>query len=74
MQPRHHLEGEMCHSELEFKEISGEMAYCVQSSLLEMWRFDEEAIEAVTIEEVIEGVNRLERRQGNQKFYDHPMI
>ena len=35
---------------------------CVQSSLLEMWRFNEAAIEAVTREEVIEGVNRLERR------------
>ena len=35
---------------------------CVQSSLLEMWRFNEAAIKAVTIEEVIEGVNRLERR------------
>ena len=32
-----------------------------------MWRFEEEEIEAVTREEVVEGVNRLERRQGNQK-------
>ena len=34
----------------------------VQSSLLEMWRFNEAAIEATTKEEVIEGINRLERR------------
>ena len=34
----------------------------VQSSLLEMWRFNEAAIKAATMEEVIEGVNRLERR------------
>ena len=40
---------------------------CVQSSLLEMWRFNEAAIKAATLEEVIEGVNRLERRQGSQK-------
>ena len=33
-----------------------------QSSLLEMWRFNEAAIKAVSTEEVIEGVNRLERR------------
>ena len=33
-----------------------------QSSLLEMWRFNEAAIKAVSREEVIEGVNRLERR------------
>ena len=43
------------------------MTYCVQSSLLEMWRFEEEEIKAVTREEVVEGVNRLERRQGSQK-------
>ena len=47
---------------------------CVQSSLLEMWRFNEAAIEAVTREEVIEGVNRLERRQGFPKFQNYPMI
>ena len=34
----------------------------VQSSLLEMWRFNEAAIEATTKEEVVEGINRLERR------------
>ena len=38
-------------------------AYCsVQSSLLEMWRFNEAAIEATTKEEVVEGINKLERR------------
>ena len=34
----------------------------VQSSLLEMWRFNEAAIEATTKEEVVEGINKLERR------------
>ena len=43
--------------------ISKLKAYCsVQSSLLEMWRFNEAAIEATTKEEVVEGINRLERR------------
>ena len=41
---------------------------CVQSSLLEMWRFNEEAIKAATMEEVIEGVNQLERRQESPKL------
>ena len=33
-----------------------------------MWRFDEEAIKAATREEVIEGVNQLERRQESPKL------
>ena len=33
-----------------------------------MWRFDEEAIKAATMEEVIEGVNQLERRQESPKL------
>ena len=36
--------------------------YHLQSSLLEMWRFNAGAIKEATREEVIEGVNRLERR------------
>ena len=42
--------------------MSVKLTDCVQSSLLEMWRFNEAAIKAVSREEVIEGVNRLERR------------
>ena len=39
-----------------------------------MWRFNEAAIEAVNKEEVIEGVDRLERRQGFLKTFNCPII
>ena len=44
--------------------------YHLQSSLLEMWRFNAGAIKVATREEVIEGVNRLERRWGNHKTWN----
>ena len=60
----------MRHGELEPREklVQKCQMYFFQASLLEMWRFDEASIEAVTREEVIEGVNMLERRQGIPTF------